>query len=247
MFKRLAFVAALAALPALAHAGDLNPPAVKAINSALLPNAYPYQSSGLFFGLFTEGGGGSVTASAPGVNPASLATTDAGLGVTVGYAVGRRGNNFAYTIEADFGFTNFNGNNAGFALSGPLSFEQRFVVWTPFSNIQALLPNLPNIFGTVPPFPALQPGVTASNLQTGLAFGVREKDVSLAFAGLQANKEWLVEPVVKLMAMEQLSNGTAIRAWAGVSIPTQGHFFGPVPGSTAKLGPEVLAGVGVYF
>ena len=212
-----------------------------------IPTAYPYQTSGLFFGLYTEGGGGTVAATAPGVNPASLTTTDAGLGFTVGYAWGQRGNNFAYTVEGDFGFTNFNGNNAGFALQGPLSFEQRFVVWTPFSNLQQLLPSFPNIFGTVPPFPALQPNVTASNIQTGLGFGVREKDVSLAFAGLQANKEWLVEPVVKLMAMEQLSNGTALRAWAGVAIPTQGHFIGPVPGSTATLGPEVLAGVGAYF
>jgi hypothetical protein len=225
-----------------AQAADLSVKAFPAI-----PTAYPYQSSGLFFGIYTEGGGGSVSATAPGVNPASLATTDAGIGATLGYAIGQKGSQFAYTFEADFGFTNFNGNNAGFALQGPLSFEQRFVVWTPFSNLSQLLPNLPNIFGTVPPFPGLAPGVTASNLQTGLAFGVREKDVSLSFAGVQANKEWLVEPVIKAMAMEQLSNGTALRAWAGVTIPTQGHFIGPVPGSTAKLGPEVLAGVGVYF
>lgn len=236
----LAAAATLISLPALA--ADLS---VKA--PVPIPQAYPYQSSGLFFGLYTEGGGGSVTATAPGVNPASLATTDAGLGATIGYAFGTKGSSFGYTIEADAGFTNFNGNNAGFALSGPLSFEQRFVVWTPFSSIQSLLPNLPNIFGTVPPFPILPAGVTASNMQTGLAFGVKEADRSLAFSGLQANKEWIVEPVVKLMAMEQMSNSTAIRAWAGVAIPTQGHIFGPIPTSTAKMGPEVLAGVGVYF
>lgn len=213
----------------------------------VVPNGYPYQSSGLFFGAFTEGGGGSATAGSPGVNPASLTTTDAGLGLTVGYAWGTKASAFAYSAEADFGFTNFNGNNTGFALSGPLSFEQRFVIWTPFTNLATLLPNLPNIFGTVPPFQTLPVGVTASNLQSGLAFGVREKDISLAFAGLQANKEWLVEPVIKLMMMEQLSNGTALRAWAGVAIPTQGHIIGPIPGSTATMGPEVLAGVGVYF
>lgn len=237
----LAAVAALISFPALAADLPTKAPAVP------IPQAYPYQSSGLFFGLYTEGGGGSVTANAPGVNPASLATTDAGLGATLGYAFGQRGSSFGYTLEADAGFTNFNGNNAGFALSGPLSFEQRFVVWTPFSSIQALLPNLPNIFGTVPPFPILPAGVTASNMQTGLAFGVKEKDISLSFAGVQANKEWIVEPVFKVMMMEQLSNSTAIRAWAGVAVPTQGHIFGPIPTSTAKMGPEVLAGVGVYF
>jgi hypothetical protein len=244
--KLLAILAAFGLLGATsAYAADNLPSVIT--KAPAIPTAYPYQSSGLFFGLYTEGGAGSVSATAPGVNPASLTTTDAGLGVTVGYAFGQKGSQFAYTTEADFGVTNFNGNNAGFALQGPLAFEQRFVVWTPFSNLQSLLPNFPNIFGTVPPFPALQPNVTASNLQTGLAFGVREEDVSLSFAGLTANKEWLVEPVIKLMAMEQLSNGTALRAWAGVAIPTQGHFIGPVPGSTATQGPKALVGVGAYF
>lgn len=241
MKKIAALLLAAVAAATAARAADLPAKAVA------IPSAYPYQSSGLFFGAYTEGGGGSVSATVPGVNPASLATTSAGLGATVGYAWGQKGSAFAYTAEADFGFTNFNGNNAGISLQGPLAFEQRFVVWTPFSNLQALLPSLPNLFGTVPPFPALQPGVTASNLQTGLAVGVREKDVSLAFQGLAANKAWQVIPVIKLMAMEQLSNGTAVRAWAGVTIPGDGHVFGPIPGSAAKLGPEVLAGVGVYF
>lgn len=239
----LALMAGLGMISA-AMAADMT---AKAPAAFAIPNAYPYQSSGFFFGGYTEGGAGSVAATAPGVNPASLTTTDAGLGVTIGYAWGSKLSNFAYTAEADFGFTNFNGNNANFALQGPLSFEQRLVVWTPFSNLAQLFPNLPSIFGTVPPFQALPPGVTASNLQSGLAFGVREKDVSLAFAGLGANKEWLVEPVVKLMAMEQLSNGTAVRAWAGVTIPTQGHIIGPIPGSTATRGPEALVGFGAYF
>jgi hypothetical protein len=237
----LAAVAALSCTAA--SAADLT---AKAPTTAI-STAYPYQSAGIFFGVFTEGGGGSVSAQAPGVNPASLTTTDAGLGLTVGYAWGSKASNFAYSIEGDFGFTNFNGANAGFSLSGPLSFEQRFVVWTPFANLSNLLPNLGSIFGTIPPFQALPPGVTASNLQSGLGFGIKEKDVSLGFAGLQANKEWLVEPVIKLLAMEQLSNGSALRAWAGVGIPTQGRFVGPLPGSAAKLGPEVMAGVGVYF
>jgi len=226
--------------------------AVKAINKALtpvIPSAYPYQSSGLFFGVYTEGSGGSATATpAPGISAASLTTTDAGLGITLGYAWGSKGSNVAYSLEGDFGFTNFNGNNAGLALQGPLDFEQRFVVWTPTNYIAQLLPqSVQNAFGTLPPFAALQPGVTASNLQSGLAFGVEERDVSLSFAGLSANKEWLVEPVVKLLAMEQLSNGMALRAWAGVAIPTQGHIFGPIPGSVATLGPQYKVGVGAYF
>jgi hypothetical protein len=238
-------VAVLTLLPSFAFAADLP---VKALTP--IPVMYPYQSSGLFFGIFTEGGGGSVAATVPGVGPASLTTTDAGLGATIGYAWGTKGSPVAYSIEGDFGFTNFNGNNAGLALAGPLSFEQRFVVFTPFNNLASMLPNLPNIFGTVPPFPALQPGLTASNLQMGFSVGVKEKDISTSFVGVESNKVWRVEPVIKLIAMEQLSNGTALRAWAGVAFPDKGAIIGTIPGigtTSATLGPEALVGVGVYF
>lgn len=239
--KNVFLALALASGISAAHAADnlKSPPAN--------PVAYPYQSSGLFFGVYTEGGGGSVSATVPGVGASSLTTTDAGLGVTIGYAFGSKASAVAYSFEADFGFTNFNGNNSGLSLSGPLSFEQRFVVMTPFSNLTAMLPNFPNIFGTVPPFPGLPAGTTASNLQTGFAIGIKEKDISTAFAGLQSGKEWRIEPVIKLIGMEQLSNGTALRVWAGVALPDKGRIFGPVPKSSVVLGPEVLAGVGVYF
>lgn len=239
--KRLLGIIFAAALISPAGAADISVKATPAIS-----NAYPYQSSGLFFGLYTEGGGGSVAATVPGVGAASLSTTDAGFGGTIGYAWGSKGSNIAYSIEADFGFTNFNGNNAGFSLQGPLSFEQRFVVFTPLANLVSLLPSFPSL-GTLPPFPILPAGVTATNLQTGFGIGIKEKDISTSFAGLSANKAWRIEPVIKLIAMEQLSNGSAIRAWVGVALPDKGKIIGPVPGSSAVLGPEVLAGVGVYF
>lgn len=245
MFVRKTSLAVIAAalMSVQAFAADV---ATKA-PSSFLTSAYPYQSSGLFVGLYTEGGGGSVAAIVPGVGAASLTTTSAGLGATIGYAWGQKGSALAYTVEGDFGFTNFNGNNAGLSLQGPLSFEQRFVIFAPWANIMAALPNFPNLFGTVPPFPSLQPGVTASNLQMGLAFGVKEKDISSAFAGVASNKVWRVEPVIKLIAMEQLSNGTALRAWVGVGLPDRGAIIGPVPGSSVTLGPEVMAGVGAFF
>ncbi len=243
--RNLSIFAALLAASFVAPAGAADLP-VKA-PSGILSGIYPYQSSGMFVGAYTEGGGGSVSATVPGVGAASLTTTTAGLGLTLGYAWGQRGSPIAYSIEGDFGFTNFNGNNAGLSLQGPLSFEQRFVIFAPWANIMSVLPNLPNLFGTVPPFPSLQPGVTASNLQMGLAFGVKEMDRSLAFAGLTSNKVWQIEPVIKLIAMEQLSNGSALRAWVGVGFPDKGRLIGPVPGTSAVRGPEVLAGVGAYF
>lgn len=249
MFKRsFVLAAALAAIlvtPAIA--ADISTKAPKAFG---LTDAYPYQSSGLFFGVFTEGAGGSVAATVPGVGPSSLTTTTGAIGGTLGYAWGRKGSAIAYSIEGDFAFTNFNGNNTGLALQGPLMFEQRFVVFAPWANLMNLVPNLTGgLFGgaSVPPFPGLPAGVTASNLQMGIAAGVREKDISTSFAGLNANKVWRVEPVIKLIAMEQLSNGTAVRAWVGVGLADKGKVFGPVPGASVTLGPEILAGVGAYF
>lgn len=246
MFKKIIFAAAMvAASVSFAAAADLS---VKAAPKSFgLTDAYPYQSSGLFFGVFTEGAGGSVSANVPGVGASSLTTTTGAIGGTVGYAWGHKGSAIAYSVEADFAFTNFNGNNTGLALQGPLMFEQRFVVFAPWANLITILPSVPSLFGgTVPPFPGLAPGVTASNLQMGVAVGVREKDISASFAGLNANKVWRVEPVIKLIAMEQLSNGTAVRAWVGVAMPDKGKVFGPA-GASVTLAPEILAGVGAYF
>jgi hypothetical protein len=244
IFRVLAFASAFIA--GAAAAADL-PLAVKAQPSSLFSAAYPYQTSGPIFGIYTAGTGGSVNATVPGVGAASLTTTTAEIGGTVGYAWGQKGSPIAYTIEGDFGFTNFNGNTAGLSLQGPLSFEQRVTIFTPFNNLVAMLPNLPNLFGTVPPFPPLQPGVTASNLQMGFAVGVKEKDISTSFIGLSANKVWRVEPALRLVAMEQLSNGSAIRAYVETAFPDKGKVFGPVPGASVVLGTEVTAGVGVMF
>jgi hypothetical protein len=244
MKRFLGIVGALAFVGA-AHAADL--PVKAPPTSPWFTNAYPYQSSGFFFGAYTEGSGGSVAATVPGVAAASLTTTTAAIGGTVGWAWGQKNSPIAYTIEGDFGVTNFNGNNAGLSLQGPLSFEQRVTIFTPLNNLLNLFPNLPALFGTVPPFQALPAGVTASNLQSGIAAGIKEKDISAAFAGVTANKVWRVEPVIRLVAMEQLSNGSALRAYAEVGFPDKGKIFGPVPGTSAVLGPEYTAGVGVLW
>jgi hypothetical protein len=240
-----AFVALL--LGAAAHAADL--PITKApASSPWFSSAYPYQTSGIFFGAYTAGSGGSVAATVPGVGAASLTTTTAEIGGTVGWAWGQKNSPISYTVEGDFGITNFNGNQAGFSLQGPLSFEQGVTIWTPFTNLQNLLPNWPsNLFGTVPPFAPLAPGVTASNLQSGFGVFVKEKDISTSFQGVASNKIWRIYPALRLTAMEQLSNGSALYAYAEAAFPTDGKILGPVPGSTATLGTEYTAGVGVRW
>jgi hypothetical protein len=246
---KVAFAALLAAgavlggVP-LASAADL--PAKAPVITNAFAGGYPYDRSGFFFGIFTEGGGGSVNGSVPGVGSASLTTTSAGVGGTLGYAWASKGSPVAVSVEADFGWTNINGSTQGFSFSGPAVFEQRFVVFSPLATLMAMLPNLPNL-GAVPPFPALPAGVTASPMQLGLFAGVREADISTNFPGLASNREWRISPEIGLMAMEQLSNNVAARAWVKTVFPDKGVCAGPVQGACAGLGQQVIVGVGFYY
>lgn len=245
--NRFLIAAAALGLGTAAQAADL--PVKAPASSPFFSSTYPYQSSGIFFGAYVAGSGGSVAAaSVPGVGSASLTTTSGEIGGTIGWAWGQKGSNIAYTIEGDFGITNFNGNNAGVSLQGPLSFEQGFTIWTPTNNLVNLLPNWPsNLFGTIPPFAGLPAGVTASNLQSGFGVFVKEKDISTSFQGVAANKIWRVYPALRAAAMEQLSNGSALYAYAEAAFPMDGKVFGPVPGMSVTLGTEYTAGVGVRW
>jgi hypothetical protein len=234
-------LAILAALGNVALAADIP---VKA--PATFLSGYPYERSGFFVGIGTEGGGGSVNASIPGLPNASLSTTSAGVYGTVGYAWGSKNSNVAVTCEADFGWTNFNGNTQGLSLSGPLAFEQNCIAYTPLSVIMSLLPNLPSL-GTVAPFPALPPGVTSSGLQMGLLGGVREADISPNWVGLPANREYRIAPEIGIVAMEQLSNGTAVRAHLKTVFPDKGVCAGPIQNACANLGQQVIAGVTILY
>jgi hypothetical protein len=208
--------------------------------------SYPYQTSGFFFGVFTEGGGGPVSGSVSGVSSSSLSELSMGVGGTVGYVWANPSSPVAISLEGDFGWTNINGSTPGFSLSGPAAFEQRVVIFSPIGTLLAYLPGLPNL-GTVPPFPVLPAGVTASNLQIGLLAGIRENDISVNFPGLSSGREWRFGPEIGLVAMEQLSNGAAVRAWVKTVFPDKSVCVGPIVGACAGLGQQTLVGVGFYF
>jgi hypothetical protein len=246
MKMRTIMLAAIAAFGFAVAANAADNIAAKASTaSAFFNGQYPYDNSGFFVGLFTEGTGGSVAATVPGIGPASLTTTTATLGTTIGWAWGRKGSPVAYTLEGDFAVTNFNGNNAGLSLQGPLSFEQRAVIWAPWDKIISVL-NITNPFGAVPPFQPLQPGVTANNLQFGIAGALGERDISNAFAGVASNKVWRIEPKIEFLAMEQLSSGIAVRAFTKIGFPDKGAVVG-YKGASAILGPDISVGLGAFF
>jgi hypothetical protein len=235
--------AAILAVPALAADIAVKAPAVPFLAG------YPFGSSGFYVGLLTEAGGGPVVASVPGVNPASLTTTTAGIGMNFGYAWGSKGSLFAYAIEGKVTATNFNGANAGFSVSGPVSFEGTGLVWTPVSTIQNVfgLLNLPNPFSNIAPFPLLPTGVTASNIQAGFGAGFRADDVTVAFLGAGSNKVWSFSPKIEADLMEQLSNGSAIREYVEMVFENKGVTFGGPRGVTSTVGTKYLAGVAVEF
>lgn len=221
---------------------------VKAAPASTWLNGYPYGSSGMYVGLFTEAGGGPVTASVPGVNPASLTTTTAGIGLNVGYAWGSKSSQLAYAIEGKVSATNFNGANQGFAVSGPVSFEGTGFVWMPVSLIQSAFStlSLPNPFGTIAPFPLNPAGVTANNVQAGFGAGFRADDVTIAYLGAGSNKVWDFSPKIEFDLMEQLSNGSAVREYVETVFQSKGALLG-VNNSRMTLGTKYLAGVGYEF
>ena len=244
--RALALVLALVS-PA-AFAADLS---VKAPVSPYAFTGYPFGSSGPYVGLLTEAGAGPVVASAPliGVNPASLTTTTAGIGMNFGYAWGSKGSLFAYAIEGKVTANNFNGANAGFSVSGPISAEGTALVWTPVSTIQNAfsLLSLPNPFNNIAPFPLLPANVTASNVQAGFGAGFRADDVTIAYLGAGSNKVWDFSPKIEFDLMEQLSNGSAVREYVETVFQNKGVVFGGAAGVNASVGTKYLAGVAVEF
>lgn len=251
-FSIIAAAMAAALVSTAAIAADL---AVKAPTAAPVPwlNGYPYGSSGLYVGLLTEAGAGPVVASAPviGVNPASLTTTTAGIGINVGYAWGSKGSAFAYAIEGKITANNFNGQNAGFSVAGPLSFEGTGLVWTPVSVIQNAfsLLSLPNPFSNIAPFPLLPAGISASNVQAGFGAGLRVDDITVAYLGAGSNKVYHFSPKIEFDLMEQLSNGSALRQYVEIVFQNRGHTFGQTSGIpvNATPGTKYLAGAAVEF
>jgi hypothetical protein len=206
--------------------------------------------NGLIVGIYTEGGGSSVTANVPGIPPASLTTTSAGIGLTLGYMWTPRGSPASLSVEGDACATNFNGNSAGFSVASPFCFEQRLMVYAPWQKLLAALPSFPNPFSAISAF-NFPNGITpVGNAIAGIGVGAYEKDISTAFAGLQSGKVWRANPELVFMNVQPLSNGTALRGWVKIDFTSNAKIFGAVPAgvTTASLGSTgIRAGVGAAF
>lgn len=243
MKKILLLCLAASALASPALAADLPTKAAPKLNPIFA--GYPYATSGLYWGLNTLGGGGSVNATGAGVNPNSVVSNQAGAGVTIGYAWGMANTPVFYAVEAMFDVQNFNGTQPGLSFNGPASFEQRFKLGTPLSNFLSLFPNN---FGlpAVPPFPTLPNGVVATNVQPYLMVGVHEDDVSVNF-GTARNTAWRIAPSVGAGALAQLTKGVAVDVWAETIFPSGAVCTGISQNQCSTMGQQFKVGLGLYY
>jgi hypothetical protein len=200
------------------------------IKAVPLPAASAF-GNGPFFGIYSEGGGGPVTANVPGVASASLTTTTAAVGVTGGYAH-RFSNGLLGTIEIDACVKNWNGSNAGFSVAGPACLAQRGMIFAPTDQVLNLFSfaNIPNPFNNLTAI-VVPPGSTVKNSWLGIGAEAYWNDMTVAYLGAGSNKVWAVNPALVLMKQDLISNSSGsltllARTFLKVDFESQTVLFG---------------------
>lgn len=207
--------------------------------AATSPFQYPV-GSGWYVGIGSEGGGGSANVTAPGINSASLMTTSIDVHGLVGYVWAVPNTSMFADVEVRGGWTNFNGETAGFSFSGPAAFEQRFAVGAPTDQILAMFGNL---FGGLTPPPFTPPAGQAITWTKGyIGVTLDERDISLNYA-LTSNKVWAIAPGLTIGAKNLLSGGTLIDVYAKVRFDDKGMCVGAPVTGCGSVGTTFLAGV----
>ena len=236
--KKFLALAALAALCVPAAGADLQ---LKAAPS--IPTAFPIASSGVYYGLYTAGAGGSADVKnlPAGINSASLTTTQGEVGGVVGYRWGGSQTRFI-DVEADVGWLNLNGQTAGLSLSGPVAAEVGARVGVPMAAITQLFPTLglPSLPGL--PVPSGQ-SVLSTQMYVGAA--ARFEDISVNF-GLPSNQQWAISPALWIGMIQGLSNGTALDARFEYIGPAN-VCIGPAAGGCADMGHRFMAKASMLF
>jgi len=195
------------------------------------------------------GGGGTVSASVPGVNANSLISNEIGVAGILGYVWNMPNSQYFAGVEGWFGWTNFNGSAQGFSITGPATFTQRVMVGAPLSDIAALFPTL-NL--QVPPFPTLPGGQAASNIKPYIFGSLTEDDITLDIGGPGAgsNKDWRLAPGVGIGMLGQLTSGSVIDVFAMTKFPQKGVCIGrglPQGDACGSVGTTYLAGLALKW
>ena len=216
------------------------------IKAPVVSFAYP-STSGPYFGVGTMGGGGSVSASVPGVNSNSLVSNQVGVAGIVGWVWNVPNSQYFAAAEGWFGWQNFNGSQQGFSLTGPATFTQRVMVGAPLNDIAALFPTL-NL--SVPPFPTLPGGQAASNIKPYLFASLTEDDITVDIAGMGSNKDWRLSPGLGIGMLGQLTSGSVVDVFAMTKFPQKGvcEGSGVIAGQACgSIGTTYLAGLALKW
>lgn len=228
--------AALSFVASPARSADV---AFKAAAPPAVSFTYP-TLNGLIVEVFTEGGGSSVVASIPGVPPASLSTTTAGVGGTLGYMWTPKNTPVSWSFEGHLEAQNFNGNNAGLSVQEPLRVEGAVIAWAPWSRVFAALPTLWNPFTSISTF-TLPNGFAANgNALAGIGLYYTAADISTAFQGAKAGKVWRGNPGLEAIVAQPVSGGGAFRVFAKWDFLGNSKIFGAVPAG----GPATISTLG---
>lgn len=239
MKKLLIAASAALCFSSAALAADNLP--TKAPAAATINFTYP-TLNGVIVEIFADGGGSSVNASVPGIPSSSLTTTNAGVGLTVGYMYTPSRSPVSFSTEGSFEVQNFNGSNAGLSVQGPLRAQLAEIIWAPWSRVSAALPQLWNPFSSISTF-TLPAGFTAQgNALLGLGFYYAAADISSAFQGLQAGHEWRGNPGLEAIIAQPLVGGGAFRVAAEWDFLASSTIFGTLPKN--QVTTATLAGQG---
>lgn len=241
MRKPFAFLAAAALLVAAvpAFAADM---AVKALPAPTLAG-YPYNQSGLYYGV-----GADATAQNASVANTGVLSAGAGIDAIVGWQW--KGGLDFIAIETIFTYTNL-GNSAACAtvvgttscsMSSQFEIDPRIKFGFPIAAVQQILPNLSAVF---PALPALPANFVPLNQHPYIFAGMPIRDVSANY-GLSNGKEWTVQGEAGVGILNQWTNGIAVDISAGATIGNAGFTVGPIPES-GKLGVGFQSRIAVLY
>lgn len=233
--KRFLFAALLALFVVPAHAQIVT-------KSAPPLAAYPYNTSGIYYGIGALGQG--AIANIAGANAVALG---AALNGVVGYQW--RGGLDFMAVEASAYWTNLGASascplGTSCSVDSNVGLEQRFKLGFPYTAVSNLLPN----------FGAVFPGLPVISVQTTgtqhpyLMAGVHEDDVSSQF-GLSTGRAWQVQPVFGAGILGQWTQGLVVDMWAEASISNVGFDLvnGGLVTGKANIGTVYRAGVSALF
>lgn len=242
------FLASALLLAPAAQAADLSLKAPAASVAAPMLS-YPVLN-GAIVEVYTSAGGSSVVASVPGIPPASLTSTTAAVGGTLGYMWTPKASPVSFSFEFHGEVQNFNGNSAGLSVQGPARLEGAVIAWAPWQKVFAALPTLWNPFSAISTFTLPANLTPQGNALAGIGFYYTAADISTAFQGVQNGKVWRGNPGLEAITAQPIAGGGAFRIFAKWDFLANSKVFGAVPqGPTmATLGSNgVRAGVGYAF